>query len=94
MDTKWVINDNKIMLGCVSFHRYLSNDNSKTTAGGEYWVDNASNTIYFFGKSEEFGQATRVQFEAAIMRRDIVRKFNVIIFSEKLLLSEVLAQQK
>ncbi len=92
MSKKWVINDNRVCLGHVEYHREFFKDNSKTTSGGFWHIDAENNCIYFYGISEEFGRATKEQFFKAEMRQDILRRKMIIYFSNKYSLGEVLRE--
>lgn len=66
MARKWIINDNEIIVGNVELHLELHEDNSKTIGGGYWNWLRREKKFYFFGASQDFGQVTREQFEAAL----------------------------
>lgn len=81
MAQKFVINDNCLILGNVELHVDLvkNRDSSKTTGGGRWYYDKGKNTMYFWGKSMEFGQVTREEFDKAFKQASVERA--AVIFS-------------
>lgn len=55
---KWIIEDSTFKLGKVKFHRELSSDTTLIRGGGWFFVDTKTNTVYLYGKSEDFGKTT------------------------------------
>lgn len=62
---KFIINDNRIIVGQVEFHSDLMKDHEKTIGGGYWFFDHLSNTMYFYGASTQFGALTREQIQNA-----------------------------
>lgn len=60
MAKKFIINYNRLILGDVKYHRDLLDGlTAADTIGGGYWYyDHKSDTYYFYGSSQEFGQVT------------------------------------
>jgi hypothetical protein len=81
MAQKFVIHDEYLILGNVELHADLvkGKDSSKTVGGGRWYYDKSKNTMYFWGKSIEFGQVTREEFDAAFKQPSVERA--AIIFS-------------
>lgn len=74
MARKWVINDDWLILGDVEFHEDLLSGDRKqrNTAGGGRWhVDRERKVIFFYGKSIDFGQATKEEFEHAFKQPSV-----------------------
>jgi hypothetical protein len=84
MAKKWIINNNKLILGDVELHKDLiskNNDINKTLGGGYWYYNKDTNIIYFWGESFDFGQVTKKEFENSQKRLNI--KNLTIIFSYK-----------
>lgn len=81
MVQKFVINDNYLILGNVELHEDLvkDRDSSKTVGGGRWYYDRDKNTMYFWGKSIQFGQVTREEFDNAIKQPSVERA--AVVFS-------------
>ena len=64
MAKKFVINNNELIIGDVKFHKELIKDkNIIKVIGGGYWdYDEDTNTMYFYGDSQEFGYVTKEEF--------------------------------
>ena len=93
MAKKWIINKNRVCLGNVDFHSEFYKDNSETIGGGEWHIDKDANEIYFFGKSEDFGQVSSEQFSAAEMRLDIQNRGLKVYFSNELTLEAAIQER-
>jgi len=53
---KFIIQDGKIRMGKVEYHRDLANKNgSKPIGGGKYFINKQYKRIYFYDQSAEFG---------------------------------------
>lgn len=76
MAHKWVINDDDLILGDVEFHEdLLTGDRKqrKTAGGGRWYVDRELDVIFFWGKSIDFGQATKKEFDYAFKQPSVER---------------------
>ena len=80
---KFVINDGNLILGRVGLHSELveHRDCSLTVGGGEWFYNNADNTMYFWGKSTTFGQVTKEQFDAA-WKQPSVENANIVFTTD------------
>lgn len=92
---KWVINDGKLIIGDVQYHKQLLNgslDTSKTIGGGYLHRNIPNNTFYFYGSSEDFGKVTKEQFQKALKCSKLSCKFigTNIVFSEQEFLFDAL----
>jgi len=58
MAKKFIINDNRIIIGQVEFHYQLATDHSKTIGGGLWFYDHLSDTMYLYGASTDYGPVT------------------------------------
>jgi hypothetical protein len=90
---KWIINDEDLILGDVEFHEDLickGRERNKTVGGGRWHFDRSNNTIYFWGKSVDFGQVTEKQFEESF-KQPSVEDANVV-FSHKMNFIDVLKE--
>ena len=65
MAQKFVINDNRLILGQVDFHKELCKDNTKTVGGGYWHLDSERGILYLYGISVDYGPVTKAQLEAA-----------------------------
>lgn len=63
MAQKWVINNGNLVLGDVRYHNELCRDNTLTKGGGFWYLVKEIKTIYLYGDSTQFGQATKKQLE-------------------------------
>lgn len=59
MSKKFVLNNNKLVLGEVTYHCELCADNSKTIGGGRWYIED--NKLILYGSSTEFGPVTEEQ---------------------------------
>lgn len=57
MAKKWIINENRLVLGNVPFHFNLASSHKNTKGGGRYYYEKESNTLILFGESGDFGKA-------------------------------------
>jgi len=75
MARKFVINDGDLLLGDVELHEELVKskyrDRSKTVGGGYWDYDKLNNTMYFWGKSIDFGQVTKEQFDQSFKQPSV-----------------------
>lgn len=94
MAHKFVINNGYLILGDVEIHEQLVKgmDKSKTIGGGRWHFDKAINTIYFYGKSIDFGKVTKEQFETALKSQSLQR--HTIVFSDKEYFKDVEKEQE
>jgi hypothetical protein len=94
MAKKFVINDGVLILGDVELHEDLvkHRNKSKTIGGGRWFYDRDINTIYFYGKSIDFGSVTRQELDAA-WKQPFVENA-IIVFSEKELFDDVLNENR
>lgn len=59
MAQKFIINDNKFLMGRVEYHRELAKDH-KTTQGGGFWhIDRHKKILYLCGESSDFGRSDK-----------------------------------
>ena len=65
MAKKFIINDNRIILGQVDFHSQLVDDHTKTTGGGLWFYDHLNDTMYLYGLSTDYGPVTEKQVRDA-----------------------------
>lgn len=84
---KFIINDNRIILGEVDFHADLLKDHDKTIGGGYWFFDHLSDTMYLYGASSQFGALTKQQIENA---SSYALEGHKIIYSPELTLQEAL----
>lgn len=69
MAQKFIINDGILILGHVDLHEQLlrgSLERNKTVGGGYWFKENRTGTLYFYGKSIDFGKVSEEQFETSI----------------------------
>lgn len=93
MAHKLVINDDDLILGDVEFHEDLltGDRKQKTTAGGGRWHrDIERNVIFFWGKSVDFGQATKKEFDYSFKQPSV--EHHEIFFSLKTDFKDVLKE--
>lgn len=93
MARKWVINDGWLILGDVEFHEDLLTGDRKereTAGGGRWHVDRERGVIFFWGKSVDFGQATKKDFDDAFKQPSV--EHNETFFSLKTDFEEVLKE--
>ena len=84
MARKFIINDEDLILGNVEFHEDLicsGSEKKKTVGGGRWHFDRIKNIIYFWGKSVDFGQVTRKQFEDSFKTPSV--EGATLVFSHK-----------
>ena len=83
MARKFVINDGDLILGQVELHEDLvkHRDRSKTVGGGYWYNHRETKTIYFYGKSIDFGQVTKEQFDNSF-KQPSVEDSNVVFTHE------------
>lgn len=65
-EQKWIINDGNLIIGNVEIHDELHSgkmDRNKTIGGGKWLIDKKNNIMYFFGRSIDYGQVTKEEFE-------------------------------
>lgn len=55
MTKKFVINDNRLVIGNVGYHFELCNDNSTTIGGGYWFKDEENKRLYLYGTSTDYG---------------------------------------
>lgn len=74
MARKWIVVDNTFIMGNVDFHMDLVPKSSisskyRSVAGGGFWhreKDGDTTVIWLFGKSEAFGQCSKIDVELAL----------------------------
>jgi hypothetical protein len=74
MTRKWIINDDDLILGDVEFHEDLLTGDRKqknTVGGGRWHIDTERDIIFFWGKSIDFGQATKKEFDYAFKQPSV-----------------------
>ena len=85
MAQKFIINNNELIMGDVIMHEdLLKNKKRNKTIGGGYWyIHEETNTMYFYGKSIDFGKVTEEQFNKA--KKNILsdKKFNIKFTTEE-----------
>jgi len=57
LQPKFIIEDNALILGKVTFHKHLANDISKVRGGGWFVYHHDSKTFILHGESHQFGKA-------------------------------------
>lgn len=95
MAKKFIINDDDLIIGNVEFHKELlckTRERNKTVGGGKWNFDREKNIIYFWGKSTDFGQVTRKQFEDSFKQTSVEQAS--LVFSHKMNFLEVLKEIK
>ena len=88
MAKKWIINDGDLIIGDAEFHEDLiptGRKRSNTVGGGRWHFDKVKNIIYFWGKSGDFGQATKKQFDDSF-KQPSIEKAEIVFSHEKDLL--------
>ena len=93
MAHKFIINDGDLILGDVEFHEELvckGRERNKTVGGGRWYFNKIANTIYFWGKSVDFGQASKEQFDDSFKQPSVERA--TIVFSNKENLLDVMKE--
>lgn len=100
MALKFIINNNKIILGDVIYHLELVTEGLKkeeTIGGGRYLVypELYGDIVFFYGSSFEFGKLNKEQFDLALTNSQLLPEWKdyKIIFSEKESFSDVLKEQ-
>jgi hypothetical protein len=86
MAKKYVINDNRLVLGQVNYHEELCRDNSKTIGGGSWHIE--GNKLYLYGISMNFGSVEKEDVDKAYKSPSIEKM--EIVFSHELNLSKIL----
>lgn len=74
---KFIIEDGNIVIGRVSFHRDLSNEFNQVKGGGRFVFDYLNKTITFFGRSEDFGEATFGQIRECLITGKVIERHRV-----------------
>jgi hypothetical protein len=99
---KFIIIDNELILGCVSYHSHLIpksfREKGENPIGGGRWEWNDKDyprKIFFFGSSFDFGRVTEQQLKDAWENSLISPAIEncEIIFSEKEFFSDVLKEK-
>jgi len=90
MAKKYVVTDEYIILGHVEYHNELVKDKNKIIGGGRWELVKDTNTLYFYGKSDEFGSVTLEQFKNSYYYNNREHK---IIFSTKEYFSDALKDE-
>ena len=95
MAQKFIINNNKLIYGNVRYHNdLLVNETTKLCIGGGFWdLDPKTNTMYFYGESQEFGKVTLEEFEAA-NKESLNEGMEWWVFSNKDFLHEAIEESK
>jgi len=86
MAAKFLINHGVLLMGNVDYHYKLIDPRKENnvSGGGRFYVDRKTNTIYFFGKSEEFGRTTQANIDAAIKSNEVERMNIVFSYEDSL----------
>ncbi len=96
MAQKFIICDNKIILGYVEYHKDLIEESRHTDViGGGEWYD-YKNVLYFYSNSLKFGAVNKEQFEGALKNfvpDDEFKDFK-IVFSTKESLSDAIIESR
>ena len=58
MAKKWVVENNRFVLGEVELHRNLSINPDEICCGGYWHINVLNSTIYLYGKSYDYGKCT------------------------------------
>jgi hypothetical protein len=66
LNSKYIIEDGRLILGKVIFHKELVNDIAKVTGGGWFYFMSKDNTFLLYSSSHDFGQATLEQVKSAV----------------------------
>ena len=83
---KFIIEDGKLILAKVTFHKELVTDQTKVKGGGWFRFINETNTFVLFGESNDFGKAKLEDIKQCVennqvyndknLRRNISSRFN------------------
>ena len=68
---KFIIQDDKLILGMVKFHRDLVTDVKKVKGGGWWRLNEENKTIILSDKSEDFGRASISDTQSCIKNKQI-----------------------
>jgi len=93
MARKWIIDDEYLILGDVELHEDLvskGRDRNKVRGGGRWHFDRQANIMYFWGKSIDFGQATKEDFDKVYKQPSVEQA--TIVFSHKLNLIDIIKE--
>ncbi len=84
--SKFIIEDGKLILAKVTFHKELVTDKDKVKGGGWFKFIYDTNVLIFSGESHDFGKATfedikqcvenRQVYDNKSLRRNISSRFN------------------
>ena len=69
MASKWIVNNNQLIIGNVKYHEDLLSPQRKrneTDGGGMWYLDRANKITYFWGVSQDFGGVSEETFQKAI----------------------------
>jgi hypothetical protein len=91
---KWIINDGRLIIGRVEFHRDFMKDNSKTIGGGWWYHDTENNTMYLYGASTDFGAVMEDDARKAWDESVHAERGIKMVFSYKTKLGAVLEDEK
>lgn len=56
---KFIINNNRLLIGHVDQHRELANDHTTTRGGGWWHIDEPTKTIWLYARSQLFGYSPK-----------------------------------
>lgn len=70
---KWIIEDNSLIIGKVSFHRQLAQNVNNVKGGGWFEYDSETNAFILYGRSEDFGMVSKETVHDAVSRGYIGR---------------------
>ncbi len=70
---KYIIEDGKLVIGKVTFHKELAMDKSKVKGGGWFRFDSETNTFTFSGDSHDFGKASFEDVKDCVLNKKIYR---------------------
>lgn len=67
---KWIIQDRELRLGRVVAHEDLTKENGDggVKGGGLWYYEKETNSLYLYGKSYDYGQASADDFEDVWVR--------------------------
>ena len=68
---KFIIEDDKIIIGKVNMHQQLVTDKTKVRGGGWFKFISDTNTFQFYGDSNDFGKATLEDIKSCVDNNQI-----------------------
>ena len=80
--SKWIIEDSKLTLGKVTYHKQLAVNTKNVKGGGSFTLDSEAKTLLLWGKSHDFGSAeldlVKQAFDSGMMYTG-ARKLNKVL---------------